>query len=124
MKFKGTQINDKVLMDSGLKEFKKKAKKKFMDGIKEHNPNGDKGMCMMSMKDRVSSAKEEVMDLWFYLCSIEDGIDEIRQVYVKEGWAKPKDCIEQALAVQGFFERAIRKDKKESFSKTQCDGEA
>ena len=120
MKLKGTQINDKVLMNSGLKEFKKKAKKKFMSGIEEHNPNGDKGMCMMSMKQRVSSAKEEVMDLWFYLCSIEDGIEETRMFLVKEGLASPKDCIEEAHAMQGVFERAVRKDKK-NFCK---DGEA
>jgi proline dehydrogenase len=128
MKLKGTQINDVVLMNLGLKEFKKKAKKKFMNGIKEHNPDGDKGMSLMPMMEKVSSAKEEVMDLWFYLCSIEDSIKETRQVLVKEGLVKPKDCIEEALAVQGHFDRALRKDKRESlmenFSKTQCDGKA
>ncbi|MBL18693.1 MAG: hypothetical protein CMC82_02540 [Flavobacteriaceae bacterium] len=70
----GTQKDDKELMDSALKEFNQRAKKKFMNGIKEHNPRGDKGMCMMSIEARVSCAKEEVMDLWFYLHSIEKGI--------------------------------------------------
>ena len=110
MNLKGTQINDKVLMNSGLKEFKKKAKKKFMSGIEEHNPNGDKGMCMMSMQQRVSSAKEEVMDLWFYLCSIEDGIEDTRLMLVKECLSRPRDCIEEAVAVRGYMERAIKKD--------------
>ena len=103
MKLKGTQEFDKKLMDEGLKEFKKKAKKKFMDGIKEHNPNGDKGMCMMSMKDRVSSAKEEVMDLWFYLCSIESAVDQTRLMLVQEGLAKPKTYEEWHL----YFERTL-----------------
>lgn len=124
MKLKGTQIHDEILMDLGLKEFKKKAKKKFMNGIKEHNPDGNKGMCMMSMKDRVSSAKEEVMDLWFYLCSIESGIEDTRKFLVKEGFASPKDCIEEALVTQGMFERAVRKDKRASILKNLKDGKA
>ena len=72
---KGTQILDKNLMTRGIEEFKKDAKSKFLAGIKEHNPDGTKGMCMMTMRDRVGSAKEEVIDLWFYLCALEDGID-------------------------------------------------
>ena len=41
MSLKGTQVDDKILMDLALKEFKKKAKKKFLSGIKEHNPEGE-----------------------------------------------------------------------------------
>jgi hypothetical protein len=108
MSLKGTQIHDQVLMDKALKEFRKKAKKKFMGGIKEHNPKGDKGMCMMSMKERVKCAKEEVMDLWFYLCSIEDGIEDTRLVLVKEGLLKPKTILEEPLAMQGLIERSVR----------------
>lgn len=81
---KGTQILDKNLMTRALEEFKKNAKSKFLAGIKEHNPDGTKGMCMMTMKDRVSSAKEEVIDLWFYLCAIEDGIDATQECLDKE----------------------------------------
>jgi len=110
-------MKDEVLMKLALKEFKKKAKKKFMSGIKEHNPNGDKGMCMMSMKDRVSSAKEEVMDLWFYLCSIEDGIEETRKLLVREGLMEPQTIFEEPLAIQGLLERARRKDKRASILK-------
>lgn len=72
MTLKGTQVIDKKLMDSALSEFQKKAEKKFLSGIKEHNPNGEKGMLVMDFSKRISSAKEEVMDLWFYLCSIEE----------------------------------------------------
>lgn len=68
---KGTQIQDKELMDTALEEFKEKASAKFLAGIQEHNSNGDKGMCNMTFNQRVKSCKEEVMDLWFYLCSLE-----------------------------------------------------
>jgi len=85
MKLTGTQVWDKGLMDKALKDFNKHAKKKFLSGIKEHNPDGLKGICMMSMKDRVSSAKEEVMDLWFYLCALEDGIDMTTGLLIKSG---------------------------------------
>ena len=69
---KGTQIDDAELMDKALKEFQDRAKSKFLAGIKEHNPNGDKGMCRMVFEDRIRSAKEEVIDLWFYLTSLEN----------------------------------------------------
>lgn len=107
MSLKGTQEYDKFLMDKALKEFQKKAKKKFMSGIKEHNAEGDKGMCMMPMKERVKCAKEEVMDLWFYLCSIEEGIEQTRLMLVQEGLAKPKTPLEFPLAVRGHIERSV-----------------
>lgn len=71
---KGTQISDKNLMDEALSEFTDKAVEKFLSGIEEHNPDGTKGICMMSVRDRIKNAKEEVIDLWFYLCSIEKGL--------------------------------------------------
>ena len=70
---KGTQFDDAKLMDKALKEFADSARTKFLNGIKEHNPNGDRGMCKMSFEERIKAAKEEVIDLWFYLNSIEDG---------------------------------------------------
>lgn len=72
MNLKGTQVIDKKLMDSALLEFQEKAEMKFMSGIEEHNPKGDKGMLVMDLRKRISSAKEEVIDLWFYLCSIQE----------------------------------------------------
>lgn len=101
----GTQVHDKFLMDQGLKEFKRKAKKKFLSGIKEHNPKGDKGMCVMSMKDRIKCAKEEVMDLWFYLCSIEEGINQTKLMLVKHGIAPPKTPEEFTHAIEGHLHR-------------------
>ena len=70
---KGTQFDDAKLMDKALKEFADSARTKFLNGIKEHNPDGDRGMCKMSFEDRIKAAKEEVIDLWFYLTSIEYG---------------------------------------------------
>lgn len=70
---RGTQYDDAKLMDKALEEFQKKARAKFIDGIFEHNPDGTKGMCRMSFEDRIKNAKEEVIDLWFYLTSLEYG---------------------------------------------------
>ena len=70
---KGTQFADAKLMDKALNEFADSARTKFLNGIKEHNPRGDRGMCKMSFEERIKAAKEEVIDLWFYLTSIEDG---------------------------------------------------
>ena len=108
MKYKGTQINDKVLMNSALKEFQQKAKKKFKNGIKEHNPEGDKGMFMMPIKSRISCAKEEIIDLWFYLCAIEDGFENIKLGLIKEGLIKPQTIFEEPLYIQGLIERSIK----------------
>lgn len=74
MKLEGTQLDDKKLMDSALGEFQAKARKKFLAGIKEHNPYGncDKGMMKMDLKEHINSAKDEVMDLWFYLCGMHE----------------------------------------------------
>ena len=68
---KGTQKDDKRLMETALQEFQDRARKKFIDGIFEHNPEGDKGMRKMSFEDRIKNAKEEVIDLWFYLTSLQ-----------------------------------------------------
>lgn len=70
---RGTQYDDAKLMEKALEEFQQKARSKFIDGIFEHNPDGTKGMCRMSFEDRIKNAKEEVIDLWFYLTSLEYG---------------------------------------------------
>ena len=70
------KIKDEELMDFALKEFQLKAKAKFKQGIKEHNPNGDKGLARMTSKQRIRSSMEEVMDLWFYLFAELMKIDE------------------------------------------------
>tara|TARA_Y100000004_G_scaffold165945_1_gene197233 strand:- start:7297 stop:7563 length:267 start_codon:yes stop_codon:yes gene_type:complete len=68
----GSQKDDKKLMDTAIKQFKKKAKKKFLNGIREHNPKGDKGMRVMTKQQKFEAIKEEIIDLWFYVISAEE----------------------------------------------------
>lgn len=67
-----SQLKDKKLMEHALNEFKIKARKKFLAGIEEHNASGDKGMMKMHLRQHIDSAKDEVMDLWFYLCGMQE----------------------------------------------------
>jgi hypothetical protein len=64
-------MTDEQIRDAGLTAFRLRAAEKFNMGIKEHNPNGDKGMTKMTQLQRIKSAQEECMDLWFYLYSME-----------------------------------------------------
>ena len=64
-------MTDEQIRDAGLTAFRLRAAEKFNMGIKEHNPNGDKGMIKMPQLQRIKSAQEECMDLWFYLYSME-----------------------------------------------------
>jgi len=36
-------MKDEEIMDKALKRFNEDARKKFMDGVREHNPDGTKG---------------------------------------------------------------------------------
>lgn len=63
---KGTQKNDLNLMNKAMDSFNTKARKKFIDGIFEHNPNGDKGMHLMNTNKCIDAIQEEIVDLWFY----------------------------------------------------------
>ena len=60
-------MTDEQIRDAGLTAFRMRAAKKFNMGIKEHNPNGDKGMMKMTQLQRIKAAQEECMDTWFYL---------------------------------------------------------
>ena len=68
---KGTQIDDVMLMNNAMEEFKERFTNKFMTGILEHNPDGDKGMVKMSIDEKIKEAKNEVLDLWAYLHAME-----------------------------------------------------
>lgn len=68
---KGTQIDDVMLMNNAIEEFKDRFTKKFMQGIMEHNPDGDKGMIKLTIDQKIKEAKNEVMDLWAYLHAME-----------------------------------------------------
>ncbi len=64
-------MTDEQIRDAGLTAFKLRAAEKFNMGIKEHNPNGDKGLIKMTDLQRIKAAQEECMDLWFYLYTME-----------------------------------------------------
>ena len=68
--------SDLTLMDEALQEFVEKGMDKFKKGIQEHNPLGDKGMDNMKFIQKVDSIKEEIIDLWFYACSLTKGGEE------------------------------------------------
>ena len=69
-------MTDEQIRDAGLTAFRMRAAKKFNMGIKEHNPNGDKGMMKMTQLQRIKAAQEECMDTWFYLYTME--LDALR----------------------------------------------
>ena len=60
-------MTDEQIRDKGLAEFAFRAAKKFNAGIREHNPDGTKGLSKMATLERIHSAQDEVMDMWFYL---------------------------------------------------------
>ena len=64
-------MTDDEMMENALAKFADEARSKFMAGIREHNPNGDKGLSRMRLLQKIDSCKEEVIDLWFYLYAIE-----------------------------------------------------
>ena len=70
-------MTDELIRDAGLTAFRMRAAKKFNLGIKEHNPNGDKGMMKMTQLQRIKAAQEECMDTWFYLYTME--LDALRK---------------------------------------------
>ncbi len=60
-------MTDEQIRDKGLAEFAFRAAEKFNAGIREHNPDGTKGLSKMATLERIRSAQDEVMDMWFYL---------------------------------------------------------
>lgn len=72
-------MKDKDLMKLALVRFKKRARHKFLKGVQEHNPKGDKGLELMTLRQKIQACQEEVMDLWFYLASIEQEDEEVQE---------------------------------------------
>lgn len=56
------------------REFDTQFTKKFNNGIREHNPTGDKGLWKMPILALINSVKEEVHDLLSYVTVIEKKI--------------------------------------------------
>ena len=65
-------MNDEEIMNKALKRFAEDARKKFIAGVREHNPDGTKGLCGLTLEQKLRSCREEVIDLWFYLYVIEE----------------------------------------------------
>tara|TARA_R100000687_G_scaffold31779_1_gene26287 strand:+ start:85 stop:306 length:222 start_codon:yes stop_codon:yes gene_type:complete len=60
-------MTDEQIRDKGLAEFAFRATEKFNTGIREHNPDGTKGLSRMATLERIRAAQDEAIDLWFYL---------------------------------------------------------
>lgn len=71
-------MRDEEIMEDALEQFQFLARNKFMAGIREHNPDGSNGLSRMTLLQKVDSAKDEVMDLWFYLYAIEQKLLNFR----------------------------------------------
>lgn len=71
--------SDEELMEEALENFDEMASAKFMAGIMEHNPNGNKGLARMKSEDLVLAVKEEIIDLWFYLAELEKRVGRRRK---------------------------------------------
>jgi len=69
-------MTDQEIRDAALREFKILAPRKFNAGIAEHNPDGTKGMWLMTSGQLVDSAEEEVIDLWHYIQVLKAKIKE------------------------------------------------
>ena len=69
-------MTDVEIKERALAEFTLKAPRKFDAGMKEHNPDGTKGMWLMDKSQLAKAAKEEVIDLWHYLVVLENKIKE------------------------------------------------
>ena len=65
-------MTDKEIMEQALERFAKEAREKFMAGIREHNPDGSRGLSRMTLEQKLRSCREEVMDLWFYVNAMEE----------------------------------------------------
>ena len=55
-KEKNNMMTDEQIRDAGLTAFRMRAAEKFNLGIKEHNPNGDRGLIRMTRLQRIKAA--------------------------------------------------------------------
>jgi hypothetical protein len=65
-------VTDEEILEEALERFAKEARRKFMAGIREHNPDGSRGLARMTLEQKIQSCREEVIDLWFYLNAMEE----------------------------------------------------
>ncbi len=100
-------MTDPELRDLAIESFAREARAKFDAGMREHNPDGTKGLCKMSIEQLVACAKEECIDQWMYLTAIEHAAD------------KQEERI-KALSEDLFFaELAFQEDPEETKTDNQ-----
>ena len=63
-------MTDEQLRDEWLKKFQILAYSKFTAGIKEHNPDGTKGMARMTPEQIAKEMMNEAIDQFFYACAL------------------------------------------------------
>jgi len=69
-------MKDEEIMEEALEEFAREGREKFMQGIREHNPDGTKGLARMSLDQKIKAIREEIYDLVFYLKALERHEDD------------------------------------------------
>ena len=67
---KGTQIDDVMLMNNAVEEFKERFTNKFMQASSSTTQMEIKEWCM-PIDQKIKEAKNEVLDLWAYLHAME-----------------------------------------------------
>ena len=68
--FKKEMSTDEQLRDEWLKKFQILAYNKFTAGVKEHNPDGTKGMARMTPEQIAKEMMNEAIDQFFYACAL------------------------------------------------------
>ena len=69
-------MKDEEIMEEALEQFAQEGREKFMEGIREHNPDGTKGLARMSLDQKIKAIREEIYDLVFYLKALERHEDD------------------------------------------------
>lgn len=67
-------MNDEELKKLSHEQFATEASAKFDAGMREHNPNGDKGLMRMTPLALANSIAEEVIDQWHYVTALRQRI--------------------------------------------------
>ena len=70
---------DTELLALGLRKFQVEAEVKFIAGIQEHNPDGDRHLCRLEPLKIVQQMKQEAIDQWFYCCALEQKLNAAPQ---------------------------------------------
>ena len=63
---------DEELRDKWLAQFQIEAYDKFTAGIKEHNPDGSRGLARLTVEQLAQCMKEEAIDQYFYACALSE----------------------------------------------------